>query len=118
MSADDWIECPFCKKERDKLLDKLFKELSRKKYDRLLELVEEYNLNVNGIYYVIDNGYLENNDIPDIESDMQLCTMGIDYEYDINEKECYFIIIFECEICGFKEVLEQKKQFADVVVEE
>ena len=104
MSADDWVECPFCKKERENLLNELFKKLPRKKYERLFELVRKHNINIKGIYYIIDNGYLESDELPDIdiESDMTVYTMRIDYEYDINEKECYFVILFECEICVWR----------------
>jgi len=97
-----------------KIEARLALETFRKKYDLLLDFVKEYNLNAKGIHYIIDNGYLESDEIPDIESDMKLCTMRIDYEYDINEKECFFVILFKCEVCGFEESLKQEKQFADV----
>jgi len=109
MSADNWLECPFCKKEREKLLDSLFRKLTRKQFELLTKLVEEHNLNAKGIQYVVDNGYLENNKTLKIEGDMQLETLRVDYEYDVTEKECYFVILFSCEVCGFEESLKQRK---------
>jgi len=110
MSADNWLECPFCKKEREKLLDNLFKKLTRKQFELLVRLVEEYNLNANGIQYIVDNDYLESNKTPEIEGDMKLETLRVDYEYGVDEEKCYFTIFFECEVCGFKKQLSKTKK--------
>ncbi len=113
MSADNWLECPFCKKEREKLLDSLFKKLTRKQFESLMKLVEKHNLNIRGIQYIVDNNYLESDRIPEIEGKMQLRTLRVDYEYDVNEEGCYFHILFGCEVCGFEERLSQQKRLKE-----
>jgi|GEM_PF-5250063 len=106
----NWLECPFCKKEREKLLDELFRELARKQFELLTNFVKKYNLNVDGIKYIVYNYYLESNNMPEIDSDMQIETLRVDYDYGINEKKCWFRIIFECEKCNFKIELSQTKK--------
>jgi len=113
MSADDWVECPFCKKKREKLLDELFKKLTRKEYELLIKFVENYNLNADGINFIIENGYLKNDETPNIVSELTLLTMRVDYDYYINEKECGFEIFFSCEVCGVSQELKQTKYFGD-----
>ena len=115
MSADDWVECPICRKKREKLLDELFKKLTRKEYELLLKIVEKNNLNADGINYVIENGYLkEDNELINIPKyELKLPTLRIDYEYGIDEEQCNFSIRFECVVCGFSEYLEHTKYFGD-----
>ena len=55
--------------------------------------------------------------MPEIDSDMQIETLRVDYDYGINEKKCWFRIIFKCEKCNFKIELSQTKKVKEKVKE-